>query len=191
MERFGIPAADIAATPLAAAPCFKPCGHGPGAGRDRPYFVLVAKANPRKNAATVEAAYGEVMRHHDAELVIGDGRSDAELALLYSGAMALLFPSLYEGFGLPVLEAMQCGSPVIASRDPAVMEVAGDAAVLLDAGDIGAWVEAMRKMIADREWREGFRQRSLARAAGFSWERTARLTREVYGEAIARFHHKG
>jgi len=108
---------------------------------------------------------------------------DSALPALYSGALAFVYPSAYEGFGLPVLEAMQCGACVIASH--AVAETGGDAVVYADtAEEIAA---AMRSAIARPEWLAEFRARSLARAALFSWDRTARATHEVYVEARRRF----
>ncbi len=102
---------------------------------------------------------------------------------LYSGALAFIYPSLYEGFGLPVLEAMQCGACVIASR--AVAEAGGDAAVYADTRRELA--EAMETAASRPEWVQARRERSLARAREFSWERTARMTYEVYREARRRF----
>jgi glycosyltransferase involved in cell wall biosynthesis len=82
---------------------------------------------------------------------------------------------------------MQCGAAVIASRDPAISEIAGDAAVRLDARDVRAWADAMAFALEYPEWLVRLRAQSLERARGFSWRKTARMTREVYEEAIRRF----
>jgi len=113
---------------------------------------------------------------------------------LYSGAIACLYPSYYEGFGLPVLEAMQCGALMIASNDPAIHEVAGaggDAskagAIVLDIQDRGAWLRALRMAITQPEEMCAWRERALTRAAEYSWTKTAHLTKAVYEQAIRRF----
>ena len=103
----------------------------------------------------------------------------AELAELYRGAAALVLPSRYEGFGLPVLEAMASGTPVVVTDDPALHEVAGDAARLRGAGDLAA---AIRTALADRD---RLVAAGLERAGLFSWDETARRTLAVYREALA------
>ncbi len=111
--------------------------------------------------------------------------SNDDLSALMAGCAAFVMPSLYEGFGLPVLEAMASGVPVVASRGGALEEVAGDAAILVDpqeADDIAAGIE---RLLDDAELRETLVQKGLARAAPFSWERTARETLSVYEQAIA------
>src|SRR5262249_54289005 len=118
--------------------------------------------------------------------VLGES-PDRDLSSLYSNTVSFAYPSWYEGFGLPVLEAMQCGASVLISRDPALTEVAGEAAVQLDAGDVCAWSAALESCARGGDWMEERRARSLARAREFSWARTARLTREVYAEACRRF----
>jgi len=107
---------------------------------------------------------------------------DDDLPGLYSNALAFVYPSLYEGFGLPVLEAMQYGCPVIASRDPAVMEVAGGAAIHV--GSAAALAEAMRAVISNGDLREKLSSNGHARARLFSWQRTARQTHEIYHELV-------
>jgi glycosyltransferase involved in cell wall biosynthesis len=102
----------------------------------------------------------------------------------------VVYPSYYEGFGLPVLEAMQCGAAVIASRDRAISEVAGDAAILVDANDGRAWVEALTLLVERPERVKELREKALRRAAEFSWSKTARLTRDVYAHAIEMFRGK-
>lgn len=192
----------VAAVPLAAAEFFRPVEPAPA---ERPYFLYAGTLEPRKNLHVLTEALGLVRQRHEANLVLagrkrpdcpdlpaGDGItclgevSDSELRELYCGAAACVYPSLYEGFGLPVLEAMQCGTPVIASREPAIMEVAGDAALLVEAGDVRAWAQAMSAFIERPDLRACWRQRSLRRAAQFDWTSTARGTREVYVEALRR-----
>jgi alpha-1,3-rhamnosyl/mannosyltransferase len=106
--------------------------------------------------------------------------SDAELAALYRGACCLVYPSLYEGFGIPVLEAMACGTPVVTSAGGATEEVAGGAAVLVDPRDPAAIAAGIEE--ADRR-RGELRAQGLERAAQFSWERVAAETSTVYEQA--------
>jgi glycosyltransferase involved in cell wall biosynthesis len=166
--------------------------------------LFVGTLEPRKNLPALIEAWLEVRREHDIDLVVAGSRRadapelkpqpglrlldevpDAQLAALYSGALAFVYPSLYEGFGLPVLEAMQCGACVIAS--PAVTEAGGEAAAYADGP--AALALALRQAAENPEWVAGRRARSLARAREFSWERSARLTHHVYEEAQRRFGH--
>ncbi len=203
IQHFGLDPSRVVATPLAAARMFGPArvsrtGH--------PYLLYVGTIEARKNIAFLLDVWREVNREHPIKLVLAGRRrpdfseiapepglnmigavADEELPKLYSGALACLYPSCYEGFGLPVLEAMQCGAVVIASRDPAIAEVAADAAVLLDTSDRRAWVETLRSLLTQPEQFAAYRQKALARASQFSWEKTAKLTREVYAEAVERF----
>jgi glycosyltransferase involved in cell wall biosynthesis len=112
--------------------------------------------------------------------------AEEDLPALYSGADLFVFPSLYEGFGLPVLEAMACGTPVVTSAVSSLPEVAGDAALLVDPFDVDALTTAMRRVLEDPALTSSLRERGQARAAQFSWERTARETLAVYEEVLAR-----
>jgi glycosyltransferase involved in cell wall biosynthesis len=111
---------------------------------------------------------------------------DEDLPALYSGALLLAFPSLYEGFGLPVLEAMACGTPVLTSNVSATAEVADGAALLVDPRSVDALASALGRLLTDDALRADLRRRGLARAAEFSWERTARETLSVYEKVAAR-----
>jgi len=206
MERFNLPPERVVAVPEAAASWLRPlapCAAQTAANPDaNPYFLFVGTLEPRKNLNALVEAWRSVRGEHAIDLVLAGRRradapelpvepglrwlgevADEELAGLYSRALAFVYPSRYEGFGLPVLEAMQCGCCVIASR--AVAEAAGEAAIYAD--DAEAVARAMRQVAADPEFAAGCRTRSLARAREFSWERTARETRQVYEEARKRF----
>jgi alpha-1,3-rhamnosyl/mannosyltransferase len=111
---------------------------------------------------------------------------DQQLPRLYSDAMAFVYPTHYEGFGLPVLEAMKCGCPVITSCDPAVMEVAGGAAI--HASSPYEIAEAMRALATNPRLRNVLRGCGLERAANFSWSRTAKETHAVYEEVLRTGH---
>jgi glycosyltransferase involved in cell wall biosynthesis len=190
--RFHLDGSRVVAVPEAASSHFRRVETAPSA---RPYFLFVGTLEPRKNIVRLIEAWHEVRKTQDVDLVLA-GRArenfrvlaserglrllgavpDEELPALYSGATAFVYPSLYEGFGLPVLEAMQCGATVITSRDPAIMEVSGGAALHVDATDVRALAEAMLARPMRRE-------ESLKRAAQFSWSATARKTRDVYDAA--------
>jgi alpha-1,3-rhamnosyl/mannosyltransferase len=204
IECFRVPASCVAAVPHGASDVFRPVAAPPAKLEGAPYFLYVGTLEPRKNLHTLIDAWHEVRRRHNVDLMLAGRKradfnelpaepglrvlgevSDTDLARLYSGALALVYPSHYEGFGLPVLEAMQCGACVLISKDAALGEVAGQAGVTLDGAQ--AWVEAMCAAAANPEWRNQQRARSLARACEFSWTRTAQLTHDVYQEALKRF----
>lgn len=116
-------------------------------------------------------------------LVLIENLAAEELAALYSGAAVFVYPSLYEGFGLPVLEAMACGAPVITSNLSALPEVAGEAAVLIDPYDSDDLKEAMKQVLASKDLRVELKGRGFARSREFSWLDTARKTAQVYLKA--------
>ncbi|HUQ95674.1 MAG TPA: glycosyltransferase family 1 protein [Bryobacteraceae bacterium] len=186
LDHFPLVPEEVVAIPLAASRNFHP---SPSLSPSPPYFILAGGGPARKNPGVVEEAWREIKhRGIDADLkIVAGGVAEEDLPQLYSHAIAVLYPSLYEGFGLPVLEAMQCGAPVLASHDPAITETAGGAAIQLDPRNTRAWIEAMEACL-DASFREQWREKGLRRAACFSWERTARQTREVYCTAIRRFH---
>ena len=125
----------------------------------------------------------------DAVVLLGPV-SDTRQKMLYRGAAALVYPSLYEGFGLPLLEAMASGTPVIASRAASIPEVVGDAGIILDPDDVAGWCEAILAVVNDEHRHAALRAAGLRRVAGFTWERTARLTRDVYRRVLARPVHR-
>jgi glycosyltransferase involved in cell wall biosynthesis len=132
-------------------------------------LALAGRVNPREVDLPALAA----------RLGIGDRVAflgfvpDEELAALYRGAEAFVFPSLYEGFGIPPLEAMACGCPVVASDVAAIPEVCGDAAVYVDGREVDSIVDGMERVLADSALRATLRQQGLERAAGFSYARAA------------------
>ena len=112
--------------------------------------------------------------------------SVADKAALMAGCAAFLFPSHYEGFGLPPLEAMQCGAPVIASSTTSVGEVVGEGGLLVDPNDLEGWATALRQVLTDEQLAADLRRRGIERARDFSWEKTARETMEVYNSVGSR-----
>jgi glycosyltransferase involved in cell wall biosynthesis len=111
---------------------------------------------------------------------------EATLVALYRGASALVYPSRYEGFGLPLLEAMRCGAPVIAANTSSIPEVVGGAGILLDPDEEPGWADAIERVLDDSALAGRLRDAGLARAAEFSWERTAEATAAIYRALVER-----
>jgi glycosyltransferase involved in cell wall biosynthesis len=176
----------------------------------RPYVLFAGTLEPRKNLVRLVRAYRRVAlrmphglvvagplgwrshRLHRELAVPGPGRvmltgrvAPSDLDALYRGADAFCYPSLYEGFGLPVLEAMARGVPTLTSTTSSLPEVAGDAAVLVDPRSVRALAEALEGILTDREEAKRLGTMARDRAAGYTWDRTARMTLNVY-EAIGR-----
>jgi glycosyltransferase involved in cell wall biosynthesis len=126
------------------------------------------------------AALPETVRE---DIVFPGYVADEDLPGLYGGADALCYPSLYEGFGLPPLEALACGCPVLCSQTSSLPEVVGDAGILLPPDDVSAWADALRRVLTDNAARDRLRSLGPAHAAQFSWARTAHETLRVYQEA--------
>lgn len=173
------------------------------------YILFLSTLEPRKNVTTLLRAFARLRHMHvdpALHLVIAGARgwrdtaifhtvktldleqavlfpgfiAEEDLPALYCGAVLFVFPSLYEGFGLPVLEAMGCGVPVVASNTSAMPEVAGDAALLVNPRDVEDMAAAMADVVHNTSLREHLRQKGLVRAQSFSWEVTARKTLDLY-----------
>jgi len=110
--------------------------------------------------------------------------SREELSSLYSGASCFVFPSLYEGFGLPILEAMKCGCPVVTSNLSSMPEVAGEAGILVNPLDVKDIVRGIEMVIRDKATGERLRKKGFEQVKKFSWEKTAKETLRVYHEVI-------
>lgn len=170
------------------------------------YFLYIGRQDPYKNLQRLISAFAALPNRGDYELWLA-GPSDrrytpilqaqieslsitqqvkflnyvdySELPKIINRAIALVFPSLWEGFGLPVLEAMACGTPVITSNLSSLPEVVGEAAILINPYNVGEITEAMQTIINDSEWRSHLSQQSIIRANQFSWEKTGQATVEV------------
>ncbi len=169
------------------------------------YLLCVGSVEPRKNLHRLLQAWTRLQEQipSDIQLVVAGakGRSlvfpdvsfeqlppkvhltgyvkDEQLAGLYSGALALIYPSLYEGFGLPPLEAMACGTPVITSNVTSLPEVVEDAAMLIDPLDVNSIAEGMKRVVESSSLREELQRKGLERAKKYTWERTAHRTWQV------------
>jgi glycosyltransferase involved in cell wall biosynthesis len=197
IERYAVPPERITVTPYGVDPVYTT----EGPRRDGRYALFVGAIQPRKDpVAAIEAL---ALLNGDLQLVlVGAEKRDGdlvraaiarlglenrvertghvgrdELAALYRGAACLVFPSRYEGFGLPMLEAMASGTPVVAARAGAIPEVAGDAAVLVEPGDPVSLAEGIERALADRD---RLVAAGLERAKQYSWAETARQTLQVY-----------
>jgi glycosyltransferase involved in cell wall biosynthesis len=174
----------------------------------KPYLLFVSTLEPRKNINNLIRAFNLLKRKYKIEhqlVLIGqkgwnyepifreiersawrsqihhlDYLSDEMVAVFYSKADAFVYPSHYEGFGLPVLEAMTLGAPVITSNTSSLPEVAGDAALLIDPDDPTSLADAILKVIGDSQFRSELIQKGKERAKLFSWERTAQETLKAY-----------
>jgi glycosyltransferase involved in cell wall biosynthesis len=175
------------------------------------FLLFVGTLEPRKNLLTLLKAFAQILRETNLrpQLVVAGGEgwlmdetfsamcdeeirqhlcltgylNDYELRALYSSCRAFIYPSLYEGFGLPPLEAMACGAPVIASRIAALQETLADAAALVDPLDVEALARSIIAVLEDGRHRDRLIERGHARAAEFSWQTAAELTYEVYETA--------
>jgi glycosyltransferase involved in cell wall biosynthesis len=177
------------------------------------HFILyVGTIEPRKNLTALLEAFHYLLATHDLRLVIVGKKGwlyegffrrlrelglegqviftgyvpDEDLPAIYSAADLFVFPSLYEGFGLPVLEAMACGVPVICSNTSSLPEVAGDAAFLVDPADVRALAGAMEQALTDEHLRSELMAKGLERARWFTWEKAAAKTLEVYRGVLGR-----
>lgn len=175
-------------------------------GVPSPYILSVGVLQPRKNLPRLVRAYNRIAASFPHRLVIVGKQgwageelkkavseaprglepvftgyvADADLPVLYAGAEIFAYPSLYEGFGLPPLEAMACGAPVLTSAGSSLPEVVGDAAVSVDPHDERAIAQALEQLLCDADLRRRLSEAGLRRAAQFSWDRTARETIAVY-----------
>ena len=149
-------------------------------GPHRPPHKLVVTGKRGWLDKGIDAAFHALPAAVQSEIVWTGYVPDAALPTLYAGADAFCYPSKYEGFGLPVLEAMACGTPVLAARAASLPEVAGDAALLLSPEQSGVWADALDKLLTQPLVWSRWSERGLARAAQFSWEKMARETVAVY-----------
>ncbi len=169
----------------------------------QPYVLFVGTIEPRKNIPCLLEAFTNLKTPHQLIIVGGKGWkvdlpaeiekyhlhqrvrylgyvSDSELVHLYNGAEAFVYPSLYEGFGLPVIEAMACGCPVITSNNSSLKEIASDAALLIDPNKPEEITQALTILLTDHNLQKRLRIKRIQRAQAFSWKNTAQKTLELY-----------
>lgn len=209
-ERFRVDLERIEAIPLAPSPALAPPEPERAAALRRelgvaaPYLLYAGARNPRKNVPLLIDAWrlararlpslglvlagppGASPPWEDPALRDVGAVGDEALAALLSGAAAFVYPSSYEGFGLPVLEAMRAGTPVLASRDAALEEVAGGAAVHVDAPSAEPWSDAIIRIVSDDRVADRLRRLGRERASGFGWRLTAERAHAAYERAIRR-----
>lgn len=189
-----------------------PSAGGPGPGPTEPYILFVGTLEPRKNLARLIAAYAQLPAETrtKAKLAIVGGRgwggvdvtalaerhgvsgdvkllgyvSDAELGRLYSEALFLAMPSLYEGFGLPLLEAMSRGTPVLTSNRSSIPEVVGDAALLIDPEDTGAISKGLATLLEDKSLTADLGRKARLRSGAFSWDRSVNEAFKIFDQAV-------
>jgi len=213
-ERLGVPGDRVDVTPLGTdlrpAADSQVAELRRRLGLDGPYLLGLGTVEPRKDLPTLVRAFAALAAELPHRLVLaglagwGAGEleaavaasgvadrilvtgyvADADKAALLTGADVFGYPSRYEGFGLPVLEAMACGTPVVTTTGGSLPEVAGDAATLIDPGDEDALAAAIAKLVTDPPARQDAAARGLARAATFTWKRCAELTATAYTRAI-------
>lgn len=182
VERLGIPRERVRVAHPGVDPAYCP----EGAHRDlgRPYVFTTATEEWRKNRATVEAAL-ELLDQDVSLAALGDDRlgyvQDADLAALYRGAEVFVYPSRFEGFGIPVIEAMACGVPCVVSSHPSLDEAAGDAAVRADPESPEEFATGIRRALDERD---ELVARGLDHARRFNWLHTGRIHLQSYADAL-------
>ena len=175
LEWAGLPDEHVEVVGNGVSQAFRPDGprHQPG----YPYFLHVGRRAAHKNVERLLAAHAASRCGREVRLLFTGELDDGQLAAHYRGAVALAFPSLYEGFGLPIVEAMACGTPVLTSNTTAIPETAGKGnALFVDPLSVDAIAAGLDQLAEDRVLRADLSQRVLARARAFSWDRVAEIT---------------